>query len=105
MSNYKILLKFIIALAMACSCMQQVEAVTYVTDTGGGAYDEGRSAINLAPAIALGTVVIVAVIAIAVQNSHSHSSSSSSHSHYGSSSSRSCSDSYSSNPYSFSSSR
>lgn len=104
MFNYKILLKLIIALAMVCSCTQYVEAVTYVTDTGGGAYDEGRSAVNLAPAIALGTVAIVAIVAIAVQNSHGHSSSS--YSHYGSSrsSSGSCSRSDSSNYYPSSSS-
>lgn len=57
----------------------QTTAVTYVTDTGGYAYDESRAATNLAPAIALGTVAIVGIIAIAVQNSHGgHSSSSSS---------------------------
>lgn len=53
------------------------EAVTYVTDTGGYAYDESRAATNLAPAIALSTVAIVAIVALAVQNSHDRSSSSS----------------------------
>lgn len=62
--------------AALCLFCQKGEAVTYVTDTGGYAYDESRAATNLAPAIALGTVVVVAIIAIAVQNSH-HSS----HSH------------------------
>lgn len=60
---------------------QQLEAVAYVTDAGGYAYDESRAATNLAPAIALGTVAIVGIIAIAVQNSHDHSSSSSSGKH------------------------
>lgn len=55
---------------------QTAEAVSYVTDTGGYAYDESRAATNLAPAIALGTVAIVGVIALAVQNSHDSSSSS-----------------------------
>lgn len=68
---------FLCALALTMCCFSQpVEAVTYVTDTGGYAYDESRAATNLAPAIALGTVVVVAIIAIAVQNSHD-----SSHSH------------------------
>jgi hypothetical protein len=71
----------ITAIAMTGLSNQQLEAVTYVTDTGGYAYDESRTATNLAPAIALGTVAIVGIIAIAVQNSHhsssSHSSSSS----------------------------
>lgn len=53
----------------------KLEAVTYVTDTGGYAYDESRAVTNLAPAIALGTVAIVGIIAIAVQNSHGSSSS------------------------------
>lgn len=70
-----------------------LEAVSYVTDTGGYAYDESRAATNLAPAIALGTVAIVGIIAIAVQNSHDHHSSSSCHYGYSSSS---CYDSYSS---------
>lgn len=65
-----------------------IEAVSYVTDTGGYAYDESRAATNLAPAIALGTVAIVGIIAIAVQNSHDHHSSSSCH--YSSSSGSSC---------------
>lgn len=73
-----------------------LEAVSYVTDTGGYAYDESRAATNLAPAIALGTVAVVGVIALAVQNSHHHSSSS----HYGYYSSSSySSSSCSSNPY------
>lgn len=62
------------------------EAVAYVTDTGGYAFDESRAAVNLAPAIALGTIAIVGIIAIAVQNSHGKRSSSSSSSHYSSSS-------------------
>ena len=68
-------------IAMTFPSTQQLEAVSYVTDTGGYAYDESRAATNLAPAIALGTVAIVAVIAIAVQNSHG---SSSSHAHFSS---------------------
>jgi hypothetical protein len=66
-------------IAMICSPVQPLSAVTYVTDTGGYAYDESRAVTNLAPAIALGTVAIVGIIAIAVQNTHDHSSSSSSH--------------------------
>jgi hypothetical protein len=69
---------------------QPIQAeVTYVTDAGGYAYDEARASTNLAPAIALGTVVIVAIIAVAVQNSHDSSSSHSTfvHGHFISSSS------------------
>ncbi len=74
---------------------QPLDAVSYVTDTGGYAYDESRAAINLAPAIALGTVAIVGIIAIAVQNSHGHSSSSSySHCGYSSDSYSNCSSYY-----------
>ena len=65
----------------------KVEAVSYVTDTGGYAYDESRAVTNYAAAIALGTVAIAGIIAIGVQNSHHHhssSSSSSSSSHYAS---------------------
>ncbi|WP_102035402.1 hypothetical protein [Candidatus Protochlamydia sp. R18] len=76
----------ITAIAMTGLSNQQLEAVTYVTDTGGYAYDESRTATNLAPAIALGTVAIVGIIAIAVQNSHHSSSSHSSSSHSSSSS-------------------
>lgn len=81
-------LKKMVALAALFALLglstQHLEAVSYVTDTGGYAYDESRAATNLAPAIALGTVAIVGVIALAVQNSHHHSSSSSSSSsHYG----------------------
>ena len=69
----------------------KLHAITYVTDTGGYAYDESRAMTNLAPAIALGTVAIVGIIAIAVQNTHNSSSSSHSDSYgYGS-----CSYSYS----------
>ena len=72
--------------AMLIPVSKSLEAVAYVTDTGGYAYDESRAATNLAPAIALGTVAIVGIIAIAVQNSHEHSSSSSSSHHRSSSS-------------------
>jgi ABC-type nickel/cobalt efflux system permease component RcnA len=74
------MLKKIITLTALFAMMglstRQLEAVTYVTDTGGYAYDESRAVTNLAPAIALGTVAIVGIIAIAVQNSHESSSSS-----------------------------
>lgn len=68
-------------ITMLGTSTQQLEAIAYVTDSGGYAYDESRAAVNLAPAIALGTVAIVGIIAIAVQNSHDHSSSSSSSSY------------------------
>lgn len=94
------LLKKLIALAIFSALLAVkiplLDAVSYVTDTGGYAYDESRAVTNLAPAIALGTVAVVGVIAIAVQNSHDRHSSSSSYSsssHYGyySDSSNSCS--------------
>lgn len=75
------------AVALLGLSTPRAEAITYVTDAGGGAYDSARAATNLAPAIALSTVAIVAVIAIAVQNSHESSSSSHSHSESSSSSS------------------
>lgn len=84
MSIFRKMTTLILILAFCISSStHKLEAITYVTDTGGYAYDESRAATNLAPAIALATVAIVGIIAIAVQNSHDHSSSS----HYGSSSS------------------
>ncbi len=83
MKSFRKMIALAAAIAMTGASTQQLEAVTYVTDTGGYAYDESRAATNLAPAIALGTVAVVAIIAIAVQNSHDSSSSgSSSHAHY-----------------------
>ena len=85
---------FVVFSILGLLAHKPAEAVTYVTDTGGYAYDESRAATNLAPAIALSTVALAAVIAMAVQNSHDHSSSSSSfhgHAHFGSSSSSSSS--------------
>ncbi|WP_068468376.1 hypothetical protein [Candidatus Protochlamydia phocaeensis] len=82
MNSFRKIVALALAIAMTGLSTQQAEAVTYVTDTGGFAYDESRAATNLAPAIALGTVAIVAIIAIAVQNSHESSSSSHSHSIY-----------------------
>ena len=79
MVNHRKILAFILSIIMLSTSIQQAEAVTYVTDMGGCAYDEARAAVNLAPAIALATVAIVAIIAIGVQNSHGHSSSSSGH--------------------------
>ena len=89
MSLFKKIIALFVLLAMLNSTTQQLEAISYVTDTGGYAYDESRAVTNLAPAIALGTIAIVGIIAIAVQNSHDHSSShydcESSSSSYGSS--------------------
>lgn len=88
MNIFKKLAVFLTIFGMFCNAMQTAEAVTYVTDMGGMAYDESRAATNLAPAIALATVVIVAAVAIGVQNTHGHHrSSSSSNAHHGSSSS------------------
>ncbi len=85
-------------LALTAAPIHHVKAdCTYVTDAGGYAYDECRAVTNLAPAIALSTVIIVAIIAVAVQNSHdSSSSSSTSHCHCGHFNSSSCSSSSSS---------
>lgn len=95
MSFFKKLVALATLSALLGMSGRPVEAVSYVTDTGGYAYDESRAATNLAPAIALGTVAVVGVIALAVQNSHHHSSSS----HYGYSSSSNSSSSFGSNPY------
>lgn len=73
---------FALASTVCIPLQDKLEAVTYVTDTGGFAYDESRAATQLAPAIALGTVALVAIVALAVQNSHDSSSSSSSSSHF-----------------------
>lgn len=72
----KNLLALTLAFCMTLLSCQQAEAVTYVTDAGGYAYDESRAATNIGPAIGLATVAIVAIVAVAVQNSH-HSGSSS----------------------------
>lgn len=82
MSSYKKWVAVTTLIATFCLSTQQAEAVTYVTDTGGYAYDESRAATNLAPAIALATVAIVGIIAIAVNNAHGHNSSSSSSSYF-----------------------
>jgi hypothetical protein len=94
MSMLKKMTTIIALIATLTMSTQKLEAVAYVTDTGGYAYDESRAATNLAPAIALGTIAIVGIIAIAVQNSHDRSSSSSSHYGYSSSSSSSSSSSH-----------
>lgn len=87
MKTFRIFLTlFAITALLIPSVTNKLEAVCYVTDTGGCGYDECRLCTNLAPAIALSTVAIVAIIAIAVQNSHDSSSSSShfhAHSHTG----------------------
>lgn len=75
MSLFKKLALFAIACSLFNLSLPQLEGVTYVTDTGGYAYDEARAATNLAPAIAIGTLAVAGVIAIAVQNSHDSSSS------------------------------
>lgn len=80
MTIKKLIFSFLCIFTLISQTSQnRLEAVCYVTDTGGCGYDECRLATNLAPAIALSTVAIVAIIALAVQNSHEHSSSSHSH--------------------------
>lgn len=84
----KLITVFVILTTMGLTSQKGLQAVTYVTDSGGFAYDESRAATNLAPAIALSTVALAGIIALAVQNSHdsssssSHSCSSSSHAHF-----------------------
>jgi len=88
MGAFKKFTVLITVCAMFFGTAQRAEAVTYVTDAGGGGYDQAIAATNLAPAIALATVAIVAIVAIAVQNTHGHDHSSS-HGHYDSNSSSS----------------
>lgn len=84
MRTFQMLITCLLTLCLIGFSVQEAHAeVTYVTDAGGYAYDESRAVTNLAPAIALGTVVVVAIIAVAVQNSHHGSSSY--HTHFGSS--------------------
>lgn len=80
MSFFHKFITLTLALTFLSNNFQKLEAVTYVTDTGGYAYDYSRAALNYAPAIALATVAVVGIIAIAVQNSHDSNSSYSSHS-------------------------
>ena len=80
MFHFKKMIALALLFALTSMGAQKLEAVTYVTDTGGYAYDESRAVTNLAPAIALATIAIAGIIAIAVQNSHGGSSSST---HYG----------------------
>jgi len=94
MSIFKKMLVLMLLIGMTSLIPRDAHAA-YVTDTGGYAYDECRAAVNLAPAIALGTVAIVGIIAIAVQNSHDHRSSSSFFSHCDVCPSSYCSYSYS----------
>lgn len=82
MSTLKKIIALSILMALVHLPNHSLHAVTYVTDTGGYAYDESRAVTNLAPAIALGTVAIVGIIAIAVQNSNDSSSSRSSSYHH-----------------------
>jgi hypothetical protein len=81
MKTLRSLTRLLVAASVIIFTTNQAEAVTYVTDTGGYAYDESRAATNIAPAVALGTVVLVGIIALGVQNSHHHST----HSHSSSS--------------------
>lgn len=61
-------------------CSAPLHGVTYVNDTGGYAYEESRTAVQMAPAIALGALAIAGIIAIGSNNSHHSSSSSCAHS-------------------------
>lgn len=79
MSQFKKFGIYILVAALTTFCHSKVEALTYVTDTAGYAYDESRERTNYAAAIALGTVAAVFITALAIQNSH-HSSCSSKHS-------------------------
>ncbi len=93
MISFKQVATFLASCALIFGTTQKAEAVTYVTDAGGGAYDQSIAATNFAPAIALATIAVVAIVAVAVQNSHGHHHS---HSHSSSSSSKSSSHSRSS---------
>ena len=73
MSQFRKFGIYILVAMLATFSDSKVEALTYVTDTGGYAYDESRERTNYAAAIALGTVAAVFITALAIQNSH-HSS-------------------------------
>ena len=81
---FKVIKKIIFSAILCVSTLKAApgNSVTYVTDCYGCAWDQSIAATQIAPAIALGTIVIVAVVAVAVQNSHGHNHSSSYHSHY-----------------------
>ena len=81
MQYFRSLMAFLAILTTLAFAPQPLQAVTYVTDSGGGGYDETRAATNYAPAVALATVAIAGIIAICVNNSHKHCSSSSSNCH------------------------
>lgn len=53
----------------------RLDAYTFSTDVGGCGYQECRSCVVLAPAVALAAVALAAIIAVALQtnnNNHSH---------------------------------
>lgn len=58
---------------MVSSSPTQGEAATYMTDTGGCAYEDAYQACCIAPAVVFAVALLAAIIIVGVHNRHGHS--------------------------------
>jgi hypothetical protein len=73
MKNYKKLITMICLGLMATTAPSEGNAVTYMTDTGGCAYEDSYQACCIAPAVVFALALLAAIIIVGVHNRHGHS--------------------------------
>lgn len=73
MKNYKKLITIICLGLMVSSSPTQGNAATYMTDTGGAAYEDAYQACCIAPAVVFAVALLAAIIIVGVHNRHGHS--------------------------------
>jgi hypothetical protein len=73
MKNIRKAITILCLATMASTVPTQTEATTYVSDTGGCAYEDAYQACCVAPAVVFGVALLTAIIVVGLHNRHGHS--------------------------------
>ena len=72
MKQFKKFISVLCLVLMASTAPTKTEAVTYMTDTGGCAYEDAYQACCVAPAVVFAVALLAAIIVVGLHNRHGH---------------------------------
>ena len=73
MKNFRKFITVLCLTTMATTAPAKTEAVTYMCDTGGCAYEDAYQACCVAPAVVFGVALLAAIVIVGLHNRHGHS--------------------------------
>ena len=72
MKSFRKFITILCLTTMVSTAPTQTEAMTYMSDTGGCAYEDAYQACCVAPAVVFGVALLAAIIIVGLTNRHGH---------------------------------